>query len=51
MAAGQLRWTLADTPQPQATLFDDPIFEREPGRGESAAWSSSMSVPNGSSTG
>jgi DNA repair photolyase len=34
MAAGQLRWTLADAPQPQATLFDDPIFEREPGRGE-----------------
>ena len=23
-----------DEPQPQATLFEDPIFEREPGRGE-----------------
>jgi DNA repair photolyase len=34
MAEGQLRWTLADAPQPQATLFEDPIFEREPGRGE-----------------
>jgi DNA repair photolyase len=34
MAAGQLRWTLADEPQPQAALFEDPIFEREPGRGE-----------------
>jgi DNA repair photolyase len=34
MADGQLRWTLADAPQPQAALFDDPIFEREPGRGE-----------------
>jgi DNA repair photolyase len=34
MAAGQLRWTLVDEPQPQATLFEDPIFEREPGRGE-----------------
>ncbi len=34
MADGQLRWTLADEPQPQATLFEDPIFEREPGRGE-----------------
>jgi DNA repair photolyase len=34
MADGQLRWTLADEPQPQAALFEDPIFEREPGRGE-----------------
>jgi len=34
MSAGQLRWTLADAPQPQATLFEDSIFEREPGRGE-----------------
>jgi DNA repair photolyase len=34
MAEGQLRWTLADEPQPQATLFEDSIFEREPGRGE-----------------
>src|SRR5262245_34412584 len=34
MADGQLRWTLADAPQPQATLFDESIFEREPGRGE-----------------
>jgi DNA repair photolyase len=34
MADGQVRWTLADEPQPQATLFEEPIFEREPGRGE-----------------
>jgi DNA repair photolyase len=34
MADGQLRWTLADEPRPQGTLFEDPIFEREPGRGE-----------------
>lgn len=29
-----LRWQLADGPQAQATLFDEPVFEREPGRGE-----------------
>jgi DNA repair photolyase len=34
VASGQLRWTLADEPQPQATLFEESIFEREPGRGE-----------------
>ncbi len=34
MADGQPRWTLADEPRAQATLFEDPIFEREPGRGE-----------------
>jgi DNA repair photolyase len=30
----QLRWELADAPHAQATLFDESIFEREPGRGE-----------------
>ncbi|HET9564269.1 MAG TPA: radical SAM protein, partial [Mycobacterium sp.] len=29
-----LRWPLADAPAAQARLFDEPIFEREPGRGE-----------------
>src|SRR5690606_25513877 len=29
-----LRWQLADEPRPQQTLFDEPIFERQPGRGE-----------------
>jgi DNA repair photolyase len=30
----QLRWELADAPQAQSALFDESIFEREPGRGE-----------------
>jgi len=34
MSSGQLRWAIADEPQPQATLFEESIFEREPGRGE-----------------
>ena len=34
MVAGALRWELADGPRPQGALFDEPIFEREPGRGE-----------------
>jgi DNA repair photolyase len=29
-----LRWDRADEPRPQQTLFDEPVFEREPGRGE-----------------
>lgn len=29
-----IRWHQADEPQPQQTLFDEPIFERQPGRGE-----------------
>jgi DNA repair photolyase len=29
-----LRWQLADEPRPQQTLFGEPIFERQPGRGE-----------------
>jgi DNA repair photolyase len=29
-----LRWDQADEPQPQQTLFDEPVFERRPGRGE-----------------
>ena len=29
-----LRWDRADEPRPQQTLFDEPIFERQPGRGE-----------------
>jgi DNA repair photolyase len=29
-----LRWDQADEPQAQGSLFDEPIFEREPGRGE-----------------
>ena len=34
MSESQLRWELADASSPQSTLFDDSIFEREPGRGE-----------------
>jgi DNA repair photolyase len=30
----QLRWDRADRPKAQAELFDAPVFEREPGRGE-----------------
>jgi DNA repair photolyase len=30
----QLRWELADAPHAQSALFDESIFEREPGRGE-----------------
>ncbi|HEX6570308.1 MAG TPA: hypothetical protein VF015_14140 [Acidimicrobiales bacterium] len=29
-----VRWDLADEPRAQLTLFDEPIFERQPGRGE-----------------
>jgi DNA repair photolyase len=29
-----LRWHLAEEPRPQQTLFDEPVFERQPGRGE-----------------
>jgi DNA repair photolyase len=29
-----MRWHQAEEPQPQQTLFDEPIFERQPGRGE-----------------
>ncbi|HMG44836.1 MAG TPA: radical SAM protein [Acidimicrobiales bacterium] len=29
-----LRWELAERPKDQGTLFDEPVFEREPGRGE-----------------
>ena len=29
-----LRWEQADRPRAQGTLFDEPVFEREPGRGE-----------------
>jgi DNA repair photolyase len=29
-----LRWDLAEEPRPQASLFEESIFEREPGRGE-----------------
>lgn len=29
-----LRWELAEQPKDQGTLFDEPVFEREPGRGE-----------------
>jgi DNA repair photolyase len=29
-----LRWRQADGPRAQGTLFDEPVFEREPGRGE-----------------
>jgi DNA repair photolyase len=28
------RWQLADQPKAQGVLFDEPVFEREPGRGE-----------------
>ena len=34
MAESQLRWELADAPKAQEALFDESIFEREPGRGE-----------------
>jgi DNA repair photolyase len=30
----EFRWELADGAKSQASLFDEPIFEREPGRGE-----------------
>jgi DNA repair photolyase len=30
----ELRWRQADRPQAQGSLFDEPVFEREPGRGE-----------------
>jgi DNA repair photolyase len=29
-----IRWDLADAAQPQGALFESPVFEREPGRGE-----------------
>ena len=29
-----LRWQLADRPRDQGALFEEPVFEREPGRGE-----------------
>ena len=29
-----IRWDLADAAKPQGALFDSPVFEREPGRGE-----------------
>jgi DNA repair photolyase len=29
-----LRWSRVEEPRPQQTLFDEPIFERQPGRGE-----------------
>jgi DNA repair photolyase len=29
-----LRWDLAEAPRDQGTLFDEPVFERQPGRGE-----------------
>jgi DNA repair photolyase len=31
---GNLRWQLADEPTAQGSLFEAPVFEREPGRGE-----------------
>jgi DNA repair photolyase len=31
---GNLRWQLADEPKAQGSLFEAPVFEREPGRGE-----------------
>src|ERR671911_2279906 len=30
----ELRWELADGPRVQGSFFDEPVFEREPGRGE-----------------
>jgi DNA repair photolyase len=30
----ELRWELADRPRAQGSLFEDPVFEREPGSGE-----------------
>jgi DNA repair photolyase len=29
-----LRWDQVEEPRPQLTLFDEPVFERQPGRGE-----------------
>ncbi|HEY3140987.1 MAG TPA: hypothetical protein VGJ86_07645 [Acidimicrobiales bacterium] len=29
-----IRWELAEQPKAQTTLFEEPVFEREPGRGE-----------------
>ena len=29
-----LRWERVEGERPQQTLFDEPIFERQPGRGE-----------------
>jgi len=34
VSESQLRWELADAPHAQSALFDESIFEREPGRGE-----------------
>src|SRR3954470_2077813 len=34
MSGSQLRWELADQTSSQQALFDESIFEREPGRGE-----------------
>ena len=34
MSESQLRWELADAPHAQSALFDESIFEREPGHGE-----------------
>src|SRR2546423_5887269 len=34
MSDSQLRWELADQPGAQPALFDESVFEREPGRGE-----------------
>jgi DNA repair photolyase len=34
MGVTQLRWEQADEPKAQGSLFDEPVFEREPGRGE-----------------
>jgi DNA repair photolyase len=31
---GNLRWQLADEPTAQGSLFEAPVFEREPGKGE-----------------
>jgi len=33
-AVTAIRWEQADKPKVQETLFEDPVFEREPGRGE-----------------
>ncbi|HEX6236798.1 MAG TPA: radical SAM protein [Acidimicrobiales bacterium] len=30
----ELRWEQVDVERPQGSLFDEPVFEREPGRGE-----------------
>ena len=29
-----MRWDQVDEPRAQQALFDDPVFERQPGRGE-----------------